>query len=666
LEIPMLSGIVIIFSLAVFVILVCQKFKIPTVVGYLITGIIAGPYGFELIKEIHLVDMLAEIGIILLLFTIGIEFSLDKFLSLKKPVLQGGALQLLFTGGLSFILVKILGLSINLAVFTGFLITLSSTAIVLKIIQERAEVDSPYGRASLGILIFQDIIVVPMMLLVPILAGEQGNLATSLLQVFLKGIAILVLVWISSKWIIPRLLHLIVKTKSRELFLLSIVVICFAIAWLTSRAGLSLALGAFLAGLVISESEYSYQALGSILPFKDIFTSFFFVSIGMLFNFGFAVENIVLILVATVVIIILKTVAASVSATILGFPVRSAVLVGLALSQVGEFSFILAKSAQQYDFFAGDLYNLFLAVSVITMALTPFLINSGPLLADRIMRLPLPSRLKTGCIPCGASETETLQDHLIIIGFGINGRNVSRAAGIAEVNYIIIEMNPDLVQSESSKGESIIQGDASQEAVLKHVNIQKAKVIVVAISDRAASRKITELARRLNSQVYIIVRTRYIRELDFLYELGADEVIPEEFETSIEIFARVLNKYLIPKDEIEELIDEIRSENYEMLRSINKRQNQHMLSLKMHVPEIELHTIRIRDDSPAVGKTLADIELRRKYGVSALAIRRNSDTIVNPHGDTGMRSNDIIVLVGIREKLLEVESILQADRVKKE
>jgi len=657
LEIPLLKGIVIIFALAIFVILVCHKLKIPSVVGYLITGIIAGPYGFELIQEVHEVDILAEIGIILLLFTIGIEFSLDQFLRLKKPILLGGFFQLFFTGGFSLLLVKLLGFSINLAIFAGFLITLSSTAIVLKIVQERAEMDSPHGRAVLGILIFQDIIAVPMMLFVPILAGVQGEVSSSLLQVMLKGIAILVLVWISSKFIIPRVLYLIVKTKNRELFLLSIVVMCFAIAWLTSKAGLSLALGAFLAGLVISESEYSYQALGSILPFKDVFSSFFFVSIGMLFNFSFVVNNLGLILAAVLVLIFLKTIAGSISAIIIGYPLHSALLAGFTLSQVGEFSFILSKSAEQYGFFSGDLYNLFLAVSVISMALTPFIISLAPALAGRILTLPMPSGLKTGRCPCAETKAEVMQEHLIIIGYGINGKNVARAAAAAEIPYLIIEMNPDAVREEREKGEPIFQGDASQEAVLKHAGIKEARIIVIAISDRLAARRITELARRLNKNIYIIVRTRYVKELEFLYELGANEVIPEEFETSIEIFTRVLKKYLIPKEEIEQFINEIRAESYEMLRSIDKKDH-HFYHLQMHLPDIEIYSLRIRQESVAAGQTFADIELRKKYGVSALAIRRNSETLLNPHGDTKIEANDIIILVGIREKIAHIASIL--------
>lgn len=664
-QIPLLSGIVVIFSLAVVVILICHRLKIPTVVGYLITGILAGPHGFSLINEIHEVEILAEIGIILLLFTIGIEFSLKKLLELKKYVLVGGSLQLLLTGGISLLVAMLVGLNLNHAIFVGFLITLSSTAIVLKIIQERGEIDSPHGRGALGILIYQDVAVVPMMLFIPILAGIGGgaDVTNELALLAIKGIVIIIAVIISAKWIIPRLLYSIVKTRSRELFLLSIVLICFAVAWLTSKAGLSLALGAFLAGLIISESEYSHEALGSVLPFKDIFISFFFVSIGMLFNIGFLLDNLLLVIVVTAGIIILKALAASISALVIGFPLRSAVLAGMALSQVGEFSFILSRTGAQHGMFGGESYNLFLAVSVISMALTPFIIASAPAVARKAMALPFPKRFIAGSYVQQPDDepSESLQNHIVIIGFGINGRNVARAASIAKIPYVVLEMNPDVVKEERDKGEPIYQGDACSEAVLEHLGIKKAKVLVIAISDPAATRGITKTARSLSKKVFIIVRTRYIRELEPLCELGANEIIPEEFETSVEIFSRVLHKYLIPKDEIEKFTSEIRSEGYEMLRSMSRR-SQHFQSLKMHLPDMDIKSYRVGKKSGLIGKDLHEIGLRKNYGVTVLAIRRNTDMHLNPHGDMLIQANDIVVLVGLLDKLIEISPLFDSDQ----
>ena len=289
---PLLSDIVIIFGLSIMVLFVFNRLRIPAIVGFLLTGVLAGPYGLGLIKAIHEVEVLAEIGVVLLLFTIGMEFSLKALLRIRKSILLGGSLQVLLTILVTFVLASLqVGRTFGESLFIGFLVCLSSTAIVLKLLQEKAEMDSPHGQTSLAILIFQDLIVIPMMLFTPLLAGMGGEIGQSLLILFAKGAGVIVLVILSAKWIVPQLLYQIAQTRSREVFLLTVVVLCFAIAWLTSSVGLSLALGAFLAGLIISESEYSYQALGNILPFRDVFTSFFYVSVGMLLDVGFVVEN---------------------------------------------------------------------------------------------------------------------------------------------------------------------------------------------------------------------------------------------------------------------------------------------------------------------------------------------------------------------------------------
>jgi len=565
--IPLLTDIVIILGLSIVVLFVCSHLRIPTIVGFFLTGMLAGPHGLGLIKAVHEVEILAEIGVVLLLFTIGMEFSLKSLLRIKKSILMGGSLQMWLTFLAAFVIAMKLGQSFSESIFLGFLISLSSTAIVLKVIQERAEVDSPHGSTTLGILIYQDVIIVPMMLFTPLLVGATANFGESPLILLTKGVGIIAFVIVSSKWIVPQVLYQIARTRNRELFLLSVVIICFGFAWLFSSAGLSLALGAFLAGLIISESEYAHQALGNILPLHDISMSFFFISIGMLLDVGFLFQHPGLIVLIALGVLALKTILAGFATTLLGFPIRTAVLVGLALSQVGEFSFILSKTGIEYGLLAGDIYQMFLAVSVLTMALTPMIIAFAPRTADFVLQLPMPGRLRTGFSPVQEVKLAGKKDHLVIIGFGFNGRNLARAATVRGIPYCIIEMNPETVREEKAKGEPIYYGDATHEAVLGRAAIKDARVVVVAISDPAATRRIVELVRKLNPGVYVIVRTRFLPEVKTLHGLGADEVIPEEFETSVEIFARVLQKYLVPRDEIEKYIDEIRSEDYDMLGS---------------------------------------------------------------------------------------------------
>jgi len=286
-EIPLLKDLVVIFSLSTIVLYLFHRFRVPAIVGFLLTGIVVGPYGLGLVNAVHQVEVLAEIGVVLLLFTIGIEFSLKSLLQIKRYLLIGGTLQGVLTYGAGFVIARRIGLPVGEAIFLGFLISFSSTAIVLKLLQERAEIDSPHGRTALAILIFQDIIIVPIMLATPLLAGTSSNVLGSVTLSLAKGVGIIVVVFLCAQWLVPKILFHITRTRSRELFMLTVLILCFAVAWLTSNLGLSLALGAFLAGLIISESEYSIQAFSNILPFRDVFTSLFFVSIGMLLNIGF-------------------------------------------------------------------------------------------------------------------------------------------------------------------------------------------------------------------------------------------------------------------------------------------------------------------------------------------------------------------------------------------
>ncbi len=649
-EIPLLSDIIIIFGLSIVVLYICHRLHIPSIVGFLITGIFAGPYGLRLITGVHEVELIAEIGIVLLLFTIGIEFSLDKLLSIKKSVLMGGSLQVLITFFAVFLISIHIGQDTSTAVFFGFLAALSSTAIVLKLLQERAEIDSPHGNTALGILIFQDIIIVPMILITPLLAGSMDISGESIALNLTKGIGIILLILALAKWIIPNLLYQITRTRNQELFLMSVVVLCFGIAWLTSKSGLSLALGAFIAGLIISESEYSHQALGNILPFRDIFTTFFFVSIGMMLDLRLVIQHPGLIILITLIVLILKALIAGGVTLSLGYSLRTGVLTGLSLSQIGEFSFILSLTGVQYKLLTGNSYQMFLAVAILTMAATPFIIAFAPRLADLVLRLPLPERVKSGSAPAGVTKPVIPDDHLIIVGFGVNGRNVARAARKSGIPYVIIETNPDTVKSEQANGEPIYYGDATHEPVLRYANIMGARIIVVAINDPAAMRSIIEGVKRLNPGVHLIVRTRYIQDMPDLYSAGADEVIPEEFETSVEIFTRVLTGYLIPRDEIDKLIASVRADGYEMFRSPAGASTS-LSDLKRKLHDIDIATFQIQDKSLLIGKTLGQASLRQKHGISVVAVRRDGRIVPNPGAETVLQNSDVLYVLGSPEKI---------------
>lgn len=658
--IPILTDLVIIFGLSLVVLFVCHQFRIPVTVGFIFTGILAGPHVFALVRAVHEVEILAEIGVILLLFTIGVEFSFANLLQIRHSVLVAGPVQVLATGGAGLLFGRLLGQTWSEAVFSGCLIALSSTAIVMKLLQERAEVDTPHGRTSLGILIFQDIIIVPMMVFVPLLAGEMDNLGASFLILLAKGVAIVAVVIVSAKYIVPQVLYQIARTGNRELFLLSIVLICLAVAWLTAQAGLSLALGAFLAGLIVSETEYSHQALGNILPFRDVFASFFFISIGMLLNIDFLLNNPVTIALLTGGVILGKTLLAGAAGLVLAFPLRTAVLIGMALCQIGEFSFILAKVGISQGLLSGHSYQLFLDVTILTMVATPVLMALAPQVAAAVAHLPLPARLKYGSHLEVDGRQEIPRDHLIIVGFGVNGRNLARAAKTAGIPYIIIEMNPETVRQERAAGEPIFYGDATQEEILRHAGIQEARIIVVVINDPAAVRRITTLAERLNPRVQIIVRTRYVSELPALFELGADDVVPEEFETSVEIFTLVLKKYLVPREEIERLTAEVRANSYMLLRGLRKELGP-ISPRHDDLHDVEISTFRLVQQAPAVGQSLAQLALRKQHGVTVLAIRREGQTFHNPDPNMLLLAGDLLITMGAPEQLSKVVKLFAGE-----
>ncbi|MBW2466792.1 MAG: cation:proton antiporter [Deltaproteobacteria bacterium] len=657
-EIIILQDIAIIFGLAIIVLQACHKIRLPAIIGFLVTGALVGPHGLHLVKSVHEVELLAEIGVVLLLFTIGLEFSLKDLFRLKRQVLIGGSLQVFLTIVVTAAIFTYgYDLQVNRAIFIGFLIALSSTAIVLRLYQERAELESLHGETVLAILIFQDFIVVLLMLLTPFLAitgSEDFTIGKSLLFLLLKTLTIFGAVLFAARYLVPHALFLVAKTRSRELFLLTIVAICLITAWLTSYVGLSLGLGAFLAGLVISESEYGTAALGNIIPFRDIFMSFFFVSIGMLLDLRVVMNHPGYISFLTIGVLFMKFFVILFIAILLGISLRSALMTAFALAQVGEFSFVLSKFGLEYNFLVGLRYQYFLAVAVITMAITPLLVSISPKLAELILHLPFPDKLKRGLAPIrqkkNDSRLKNIHNHIIIIGYGLNGQNLTKAAINSNIPYVIIETNPETVRKEKKQGKNIIYGDATHVPVLEHAGIKNARVAVIAISDYVATRHITHQIKEMNPSLHVIVRTRFVSEIEPLHELGADEIIPEEYETAVEIFIRVLNHYLVPQQEIDRFVNEVRAGSYQMLRS-KPRSLVSVCDMSGCLFDSELKVYEVEQNSPFIEKTIAEIGLRKNFGVTILAIRRHDKINSNPSAETLLKAGDVLIIFGTSENL---------------
>ena len=662
-QIPLLQEIVIILGLSVGMILLFKRFKLPVLLGFLATGALCGPHGLGLVGATHEVELLAEIGVIFLLFVIGIEFSLSSLASVARTVLVGGTLQVVGTVGLTAAVAHALGLAWPPSIFLGFLFALSSTAIVLKLLQEQGAVGAPHGRVASAMLIYQDIIVVPMILLTPMLAGRSSDPFGDLFGMLGKMLVLLALIYVLARYAVPRLLDAVVRTHSRELFITTIVVLCFATAWLTSAIGLSLALGAFFAGLVISESEHRFQATGNILPFHEVFISFFFVSIGMLLDAGYLVKHLGLVIAFTVLTLVGKTLIATVAAMVLRYPLRTALLTGLALCQVGEFAFILSATGLEQKLLTRDHYQLFLSVSIATMGLAPVIIGGSGRWTAVLLRLFVPARLRHRLDALVQARTEArtahrLSDHLVIVGYGLNGRNVAQTARLAGIAHVVVEMDPDLAEQARSLGADVIIGDASNEHVLEEVHVARARVVVVAISDPAATRRVVSRVRRMSDAPHLIVRTRYLNDIEELRNLGANEVVPEEFETSIEIFARTLRRYLVPENEVEELVMRVRGSHYRALRSMDRGGAPETLAVNPSEQELAALPVRF-GKGRVVGRRLMDVDVKGRFGVSVLAIKRGGRVLTGVDGTSRVQQDDVLYVLGPPDGVAMLDRMLR-------
>jgi CPA2 family monovalent cation:H+ antiporter-2 len=495
------------------------------------------------------------------------------------------------------------------------------------------------------------------MLFVPILSGREGSsLSNIAIRIGTAG-AVIAAIIVTARTIVPRLLFHIVRLRSSEVFILFVVLISFGTAWLTSQFGLSMALGAFVAGVVLSESEYSHQIVSDFIPFRDVFNSIFFISIGMLLSLGFLVTHFPTVLMWLGALLLGKALIVLAVARILGLSFRIAVMAGLALCQVGEFSFILAKVGVDQGLLAGDDYQSFLASSILSMIGTPFLISIAPRVS-----LALQKKLSWLVKAEGATENtglgeEHLTGHTIIIGYGNNGRNLARVLYRVGIPFIVLELNADTVQTARAQGIRIAYADAVRREVLIHFGVERARVMEIGISDPVATRHVVALAHEINPELEIIVRTRYLSQVPDLKMLGASQVVPEEFETSIEIFARVLRTYEVSRNVIAREVDAIRSENYQMLR-----ESSFPLAELDKIAEAfaasSTETVFVSAQSPAVGKTLKNLDLRSQTGVTVTAAVRNGDTEINLGPEFTVQADDILVLLGRPEQLEKAVAVI--------
>lgn len=557
-ELTYLRDLIIIFVVAVAVVIILSRFKVPSIAAYILAGALMGPKSLALINDIHHVEILAEIGVSLLLFSIGMEFSLKKMRALWLNIFVGGAIQVLATGWIAAAIVYYIGYGLPAAIFIGFFVSLSSTAIVLRGLEDRGELNAEHGRFALGVLLFQDICVIPMMLVIPVLAGGRGS--GDVIGSLVYSVVVIALSILAAYLIVPRLLKLVARTRQRQLFILSVLLICGGVAYAISSSGVSLALGAFIAGLVVGGSEFRHQATADIISFKEVFTSLFFVSVGMLLDPGEIIRNILPILLILGAIIIGKMIIVFITGLLMRLRIRAVILSSVALAQVGEFSFVLFGAAAVYNLAPEPLMGNLLAAATISMLLTPLAIAVGPHLSAGLGKLPLFYRamdIKTA--EEAKSETKGWENHVIIGGFGFAGRQLAKLLKENDVKYIILELNIITVR-EVCREEPIYFGDVTSRDVLEMVGASRARELVVAVNDPRAAERAIKAAKSISPDLHITVRTDYILDIENLRRLGADDVIPGEQEAAVELVRRVASRFGCDEDRIEKRMKMIREE----------------------------------------------------------------------------------------------------------
>ena len=663
-ELTFLYQLVVIFAVAVLVVVLLGRIGLPGIAGMIVAGVLIGPSGLGFIQEMEIVEALAEVGVVLLLFTIGLELSLAHLRRIWRLVVLGGGIQVLLTAGIVAGASMALGRPWPQSVFFGFLAALSSTAIVMRGLSERNEVDAPHGRMILGVLIFQDLCVVPMMLVVPLLASGGQEMTTELLTAMGKAVGVVVVVGAGARLIVPRLLALIAAERKRDLFVLTVLLICMGTAWLTALSGLSLALGAFLAGLVLAESGYGHQAMSDVLPFRDSFTSLFFVSVGMLFDVRVLAESPLTVLGLFAGIVLGKFLIAGIATMFMRFPVRIAALSGIGLAQVGEFSFVLAKAGAAAGLIDDADSQRFLAAAVFSMIVTPLLVRVAPHFAAGMQWLRPLERVFGAR---GADEidkaTQKLRDHVIIAGFGLGGRTLAAALKNLGIPYLVLELNPATVKLGREQGEPIYYGDVSSSEVLAHMNCSQAREIVLMINDSAAARQAISSIHRTVPDTMITVRTRYFDDVPALQKLGATDVVVEEFENAVELMARVLRRAGTPRNLIAARIGVARHSRDELVRPLTlPRQRLSQFPEMMEMVKVESYMVTPEDW--AVGRSCRELELRQITLASVVALRREEAIVPNPPPDEPFRDGDIVYLLGEQQAVTAAMELLETGRVK--
>ncbi len=650
-----LAEVLVILSAAVVIVTVLHRMRLPSVLGYLVVGLVAGPFGVGIVPTEDL-TLLAELGIVFLLFTLGLEFSLPRVMAMKWEVFGLGGLQVILTVVVFGLAAWWLGLKSGNAVVVGGALALSSTALVIKQLSDQLELSHPHGRLATAILLFQDIAAVPLLVMIPFLAEtDTSYYAADIGLAIAQGSLVLVVVLLTGRWLLRPLFHEIAHAHSAELFTLAVLLVVLAAGWATHTGGLSLALGAFVAGMMLSETEYRHQVEADIRPFRDVLLGLFFVTVGMQLDVVLLLRELDQVAVLVVALIAVKALLAGIMARGFAGDWRTAARTGVAVAQGGEFGLALISLAGNAGVLPGTVAQPVLAALVLSMLLSPLVIKANSYLTDWIPSAEPDFSSDLQYEPSTGARL-VQHNHVVICGYGRVGQNVARLLEDEGFEYLALDLDPVRVRRARQGGDTVYYGDAAKAEILERVGLARARAVVISFSDPIYANRIVETVRQSRTDVPILVRTRDDAYLDLLQQSGATVIVPEAMESSLTLASHVLNLLSVPLPKILRTIQRVRNHRYGELRSIFPKEAARTLD-ETHAFREQLATVALPPGAAAVGQRLANLELAES-DVSVTAIRRDGITGRQPSADTELREGDVLVLYGTPEALEHAEALL--------
>jgi CPA2 family monovalent cation:H+ antiporter-2 len=653
---PLLSTLQLVLLLlitAVLVVIGCRRAGLPPILGYLLVGALIGPNALNIVRDMKGTEHLAEFGVVFLMFSIGLEFSLHRLYAMKRVVFGLGLLQVLVTLVVTTLVVLLAGLSWQAGVALGGTLAMSSTAVLSKLLNDRLELDSPHGRDVMGVLLFQDLAVVPLLILIPAFSEPPATMALQVAAALLKAAAVLSVVLFFGQKLMRKWFFIVAKGKSAELFVLNVLMITLGLAYVTDAAGLSLALGAFVAGMLISETEYRYQVEEDIKPFRDVLMGLFFVTIGMLLDLQLVVANFQWVLAALLGLLVVKFAVAGGLSRALGASPGNGMRVGLWLCAGGEFGFVLLSEIGSVHLVPQSVLQVVLSSLVLSMLLAPLIVH----FSERIVLRFAASEwlMRSMALTKIAAQTMGTEKHAVVCGFGRSGQYLARFLGREGINYVALDLDPERVREAAAAGESVVYGDASRRETLTAAGVTRASVLIITFNNLHAAERILHHVRELKPELPVIVRTADEKDFDALSKAGAAEVVPESLEASLMLASHALVLLGVPLNRVLRRLRETRAERYRLLRGFF-----HGVSDDPEEPDNvaqRLHSVSLTDTSYAIGRTIAELGFA-KMNVEVSAVRRRDIRALEPLPETRLEVGDVLVLLGTPDSLAAAEAKL--------